>query len=218
MRDRASFWIKADHARQLTGGVIADVVSPAQAIVAADAGAAAVAVGCFGLQRGNDAITDGATVASVRDTVSIPVIARARDRAQAKELEALEVDYLLERCTDDTVLDKWSFAIPFVCEATSLGDVAGRLDEGAAMICCTGPTLAITAERLRRMSPRGKLSVLLACAGIVTQAEAVVVTRAGAEAVFLGPAIFDDDDPSSRARAIANVVAERAGLLLNHSR
>ena len=126
MRNRASFWIKADHARQLTGGVIVDVVSPEQAIVAADAGAAAVAVGCFGLQRGGDAITDGATVASVLDTVSIPVIARARDRAQAKELEALEVDYLLERCTDDGVVDKWSFPIPFVCEATSLGDVAGK--------------------------------------------------------------------------------------------
>lgn len=218
MRDRASFRIKAGHARRLTGGVIVDVASADQAIVAADAGAAAVAVACFGLRAGEDAIADRATVASVMDRVSIPVIARAPDCAQAQELQALGADYLLERCAEDTVkIDKWNFAIPFICEATSLGDVAGRLDEGAAMICCTGPRPAITAERLRRMSPRGQLSVLLACAAFATQAEAVLMTGAGAQAVFLGTEIFDREDPSSCVRAIADVVRERTGILLNPS-
>ena len=134
----------------LKGGVIMDVVTPEQAKVAEDAGAAAV----MALERvpadirrdgGVARMSDPAMIKSIQDAVTIPVMAKARigHIAEAQVLEALEVDYIDESevLTPADVahhVDKWKFTIPFVCGATNLGEGLRRIAEGAAMIRTKG--------------------------------------------------------------------------------
>src|SRR5437764_444246 len=85
MRDEATFRVKAGLAEMLKGGVIMDVVTPAQATVAEEAGAAAV----MALERvpadirrdgGVARMSDPEMVAGIQAAVSIPVMAKARAR------------------------------------------------------------------------------------------------------------------------------------------
>ena len=97
------FRLKIGLAEMLKGGVIMDVTTAAQARIAEQAGAAAV----MALERvPADIRKEGgvARMASIRvvreimDTVSIPVMAKARigHFAEARVLEALGVDYIDE--------------------------------------------------------------------------------------------------------------------------
>jgi pyridoxal 5'-phosphate synthase pdxS subunit len=150
MRDEATFRVKAGLAEMLKGGVIMDVVTPAQATVAEEAGAAAV----MALERvpadirrdgGVARMSDPETIAAIKAAVSIPVMAKARigHFMEARVLEALEVDYIdesevLTPADEANHIDKWGFKVPFVCGATNLGEALRRIGEGAAMIRSKG--------------------------------------------------------------------------------
>jgi pyridoxal 5'-phosphate synthase pdxS subunit len=149
-RDEATFTVKAGLAEMLKGGVIMDVVTPEQAKIAEDAGAAAV----MALERvpadirrdgGVARMSDPVMIRGIQEAVTIPVMAKARigHFAEAQVLEALEVDYVdesevLTPADEANHIDKWAFKVPFVCGATNLGEALRRIGEGAAMIRSKG--------------------------------------------------------------------------------
>jgi pyridoxal 5'-phosphate synthase pdxS subunit len=150
MRDEATFRVKSGLAEMLKGGVIMDVVDSEQAKTAEDAGAAAV----MALERvpadirrdgGVARMSDPEMIAGIQETVTIPVMAKARigHFMEARVLEALEVDYIdesevLTPADERNHIDKWDFKVPFVCGATNLGEALRRIGEGAAMIRSKG--------------------------------------------------------------------------------
>ena len=150
MRDEATFRVKSGLAEMLKGGVIMDVVTPAQATIAEEAGAAAV----MALERvpadirrdgGVARMSDPEMIAGIQQAVSIPVMAKARigHFLEAQVLQALEVDYVdesevLTPADESNHIDKWAFKVPFVCGATNLGEALRRIGEGAAMIRSKG--------------------------------------------------------------------------------
>jgi len=150
MRDEATFRVKTGLAEMLKGGVIMDVVTPEQASIAEEAGAAAV----MALERvpadirrdgGVARMSDPEMIAHIQQAVSIPVMAKARigHFMEARVLEALEVDYVdesevLTPADESNHIDKWQFKVPFVCGATNLGEALRRIGEGAAMIRSKG--------------------------------------------------------------------------------
>src|SRR4051794_28151009 len=150
MRDEATFRVKAGLAEMLKGRGIMDVVTPAQATVAEEAGAAAV----MALERvpadirrdgGVARMSDPEMIAAIQAAVTIPVMAKARigHFMEARVLEALEVDYVdesevLTPADEANHIDKLDFKVPFVCGATNLGEALRRIGEGAAMIRSKG--------------------------------------------------------------------------------
>ena len=137
-------------AQMLKGGVIMDVSTPEQAIIAERAGAAAV----MALERipadiravgGVSRMSDPAMIKSIQDVVSIPVMAKARigHFVEAQILEAIEIDYndeseVLSPADDKLHINKRKFNVPFVCGAKDLGEALRRINEGAAMIRTKG--------------------------------------------------------------------------------
>jgi len=137
-------------AEMLKGGVIMDVVTPAQAKIAEDAGAVAV----MALERvpadiradgGVARMSDPDMVQGIIEMVSIPVMAKARigHFVEAQVLQSLGVDYIdesevLTPADYANHIDKWKFTVPFVCGATNLGEALRRISEGAAMIRSKG--------------------------------------------------------------------------------
>jgi pyridoxal 5'-phosphate synthase pdxS subunit len=150
MRDEATFRVKSGLAEMLKGGVIMDVVSAEEAEVAEQAGAVAV----MALERvpadirrdgGVARMADPLVIRGIQEAVTIPVMAKARigHFAEARVLEALEVDYIdesevLTPADEAHHIDKWGFRVPFVCGATDLGEALRRIGEGAAMIRSKG--------------------------------------------------------------------------------
>ena len=150
MREEATFRVKAGLAEMLKGGVIMDVVTPAQATLAEEAGAAAV----MALERvpadirrdgGVARMSDPEMIAGIQQAVSIPVMAKARigHIVEAQVQQALEVEYVdesevLTPADESNHIDKWAFEVPFVCGATNLGEALRRIGEGAAMIRSKG--------------------------------------------------------------------------------
>mgnify|MGYP003346536222 CR=1 FL=1 len=144
------FRLKVGLAEMMKGGVIMDVTNAEQAKIAEKAGASAV----MALERvPSDIRKEGgvARMAAIRiireimDTVSIPVMAKARigHFAEAQILESLGVDYIdesevLTPADYSNHIDKWNFKVPFVCGATNLGEALRRINEGAAMIRSKG--------------------------------------------------------------------------------
>src|ERR1700681_264483 len=142
--------VKSGLAEMLKGGVIMDVTNVEQALIAEKAGACAV----MALERvPSDIRKEGgvARMASIRiireimDTVSIPVMAKARigHFTEARVLEALGVDYVdesevLTPADEEHHIDKRGFKVPFVCGARNLGEALRRIAEGAAMIRTKG--------------------------------------------------------------------------------
>ncbi len=150
MAERATFRVKTGLAEMLKGGVIMDVVDPAQARIAEDAGAVAV----MALERvpadiradgGVARMSNPAMIQGIQEEVSIPVMAKARigHFAEAQVLQSLDVDYVdesevLTPADEANHIDKLAFEVPFVCGATDLGEALRRLGEGAAMIRSKG--------------------------------------------------------------------------------
>lgn len=142
--------LKVGLAEMLKGGVIMDVVTPEQAIIAERAGACAV----MALERvPSDIRRDGGVarmshislIRGIMEAVSIPVMAKARigHFVEARVLEALEVDYIdesevLTPADEEHHIDKRDFKVPFVCGARNLGEALRRIGEGAAMIRTKG--------------------------------------------------------------------------------
>lgn len=142
--------VKRGLADMLKGGVIMDVVTPEQARIAEDAGAVAVMAlervpADIRSQGGVARMSDPDLIEQIIDTVSIPVMAKARigHFVEAQVLQHLKVDYIDESevlSPADYVnhIDKHRFEVPFVCGATNLGEALRRITEGAAMIRSKG--------------------------------------------------------------------------------
>ncbi|MCD4684740.1 MAG: pyridoxal 5'-phosphate synthase lyase subunit PdxS, partial [Anaerolineae bacterium] len=90
-------------------------------------------------------MSDPGLIERIMDTVTIPVMAKARigHLVEAQILESLGVDYV-DECEVLTPADvqyhinKHEFSIPFVCGCRNLGEALRRIGEGAAMIRTKG--------------------------------------------------------------------------------
>lgn len=142
--------IKRGFAKMQKGGVIMDVTTPEQAEIAEKAGAVAImaleAVPADIREAGGVArMADPAVVSQIVDSVTIPVMAKARigHTVEAEILESIGVDMIDESevlTPADTKyhIDKTQFTVPFVCGARNLGEALRRIKEGAAMIRTKG--------------------------------------------------------------------------------
>src|SRR5262245_50153725 len=122
--------VKRGMAEMLKGGVIMDVVTPEQAKIAEDAGAVAVMAlervpADIRAQGGVSRMSDPDMIDGIIETVSIPVMAKARigHFAEAQVLQSLGVDYIdesevLTPADYSHHIDQWQFTVPFVCGAT----------------------------------------------------------------------------------------------------
>ncbi len=142
--------VKGGLAQMLKGGVIMDVVTADQAKIAEDAGAVAV----MALERvpadirrdgGVARMSDPELIRGIIDAVTIPVMAKCRigHIVEAQILEALGVDYadeseVLTPADLANHINKWDFAMPFVCGCRDLGEALRRIGEGSAMIRTKG--------------------------------------------------------------------------------
>jgi pyridoxal 5'-phosphate synthase pdxS subunit len=132
------------------GGVIMDVTTPEQAIIAEEAGAVAVmalqAVPADIRAAGGVArMADPAIIEAIMNAVTIPVMAKCRigHFAEAQVLEALGVDMIdesevLTPADEEAHIDKHKFRVQFVCGSRDLGEALRRINEGAAMIRTKG--------------------------------------------------------------------------------
>ncbi|XP_050369676.1 probable pyridoxal 5'-phosphate synthase subunit PDX1 [Argentina anserina] len=147
---KSSYPVKVGLAQMLRGGVVMDVVTPAQARIAEEAGACAV----MALERvpadirahgGVARMSDPQLIKEIKRAVTIPVMAKCRigHFAEAQILEAIGVDYVDESevltvADDDNNINKHNFQVPFVCGCRNLGEALRRIREGAAMIRTKG--------------------------------------------------------------------------------
>src|SRR5918995_3270972 len=150
MADIGTMRVKSGLAEMLKGGVIMDVTTSEQALIAEEAGAVAVMAlervpADIRAQGGVARMADPDKITEIQEAVTIPVMAKARigHFVEAQILEALEVDYIDESevlTPADTAnhIDKWRFTVPFVCGCTNLGEALRRIAEGAAMIRTKG--------------------------------------------------------------------------------
>ncbi|MBS5883539.1 pyridoxal 5'-phosphate synthase lyase subunit PdxS [Clostridium sp.] len=137
-------------AQMLKGGVIMDVTTPEEAIIAEKAGACAV----MALERvpsdirkegGVARMSDPKMIKEIQAAVSIPVMAKVRigHFVEAQILESLAIDYIdesevLTPADDLYHINKHDFDVPFVCGARNLGEALRRIAEGASMIRTKG--------------------------------------------------------------------------------
>lgn len=137
-------------AEQFKDGVIMDVTTPQQAQIAENAGAVAV----MALERvpvdirnqgGVARMSDPGLIKEIINTVSIPVMAKARigHFTEAQILEEIGADFVdesevLTPADEKNHIDKNKFDIPFVCGATNLGEALRRIGEGAVMLRTKG--------------------------------------------------------------------------------
>ena len=145
-----SFKVKAGLAQMLKGGVIMDVVTPAQAVIAEEAGACAVMAlervpADIRVQGGVARMSDPGMIREIIQSVTIPVMAKARigHFVEAQILEAIGVDYIdesevLTPADEEYHIYKHPFKVPFVCGCRNLGEALRRIGEGAAMIRTKG--------------------------------------------------------------------------------
>lgn len=142
--------LKTGLANMLCNGVIMDVVTVEHAKIAEDAGAVAV----MALERvpsdirrdgGVARMSDPELIERIKETVSIPVMAKVRigHFAEAQILEAIGIDFIdesevLTPADPFRHISKLDFKTPFVCGACDLGEALRRISEGAALIRTKG--------------------------------------------------------------------------------
>src|SRR6266576_3060161 len=145
-----SLRLKTGLAEMLKGGVIMDVTTAEQAVIAEKTGAVAV----MALERvpaqiraegGVARMASPKRIREIMAAVSIPVMAKCRigHFAEAQILQELGVDYVdesevLTPADEAHHVDKHAFKVPFVCGARNLGEALRRVAEGAAMIRTKG--------------------------------------------------------------------------------
>jgi len=161
--ERDSWLEKVGLMAALKGGVIMDVTTPEQAKIAEEAGACAV----MALERvpadirasgGVARMADPTVVTSIKEAVSIPVMAKVRigHMVEARILEYLDVyideSEVLTPADENFHVDKNAYRVPFVCGARDLGEALRRIGEGAAMIRTKGePGTGNVVEAVRHM-------------------------------------------------------------------
>ncbi len=148
--EKSTWKTKIGLAQMLKGGVIMDVVTPDQAKLAEEAGAVAVMAlervpADIRRQGGVARMSDPELVVRIKESVSIPVMAKARigHFVEAQILESLGIDYIdesevLTPADEQFHINKHDFKIPFVCGCRNLGEALRRIGEGAAMIRTKG--------------------------------------------------------------------------------
>src|SRR5581483_6671144 len=145
-----SLRLKTGLAEMLKGGVIMDVTTAEQAVIAERAGAVSV----MALERvpaqiraegGVARMASPKRIKEIMAAVSIPVMAKCRigHFVEAQILQALGVDYIdesevLTPADESFHVDKFAFTVPFVCGARDLGEALRRIGECAAMIRTKG--------------------------------------------------------------------------------
>jgi len=148
--EKGSIEVKVGLAEMLKGGVIMDVTTAEQAVIAEEAGAEAV----MALERipadireygGIARMSQPAMIKEIQEKVSIPVMAKCRigHFAEAQILETLGVDFIdesevLTPADEANHINKHAFKVPFVCGCRNLGEALRRIGEGAAMIRTKG--------------------------------------------------------------------------------
>ena len=142
--------LKTGLAEMLKGGVIMDVMTTEQAVIAENAGAVAVMAlervpAIIRAEGGVARMANPRLIKQIAATVSIPVMAKARigHFAEAQILQYLGVDFIdesevLTPADELHHIDKHAFKTPFVCGARDLGEALRRIAEGAAMIRTKG--------------------------------------------------------------------------------
>jgi pyridoxal 5'-phosphate synthase pdxS subunit len=150
MEERGTPRIKKGLAQMLKGGVIMDVTTAEQAVIAEEAGAVSVMAlervpADIRSQGGVARMADPKKIQEIMDAVTIPVMAKVRigHFVEAQILESMGVDYIdesevLTPADEHNHIDKWKFRVPFVCGARDLGEALRRIAEGAAMIRTKG--------------------------------------------------------------------------------
>jgi len=150
MEKQATFKVKVGLAEMLKGGVIMDVTSVEQAIIAEEGGAVAVMAlervpADIRAQGGVARMADPKIIQAIMDAVTIPVMAKVRigHFAEAQLLESLGVDFIdesevLTPADESHHIDKHKFKVPFVCGCRDLGEALRRIGEGAALIRTKG--------------------------------------------------------------------------------
>ena len=147
---KGTWRVKVGLAEMLKGGVIMDVTNAEQAKIAEEAGAVAV----MALERvpadirregGIARMADPEIIIKIRESVSIPVMAKCRigHFAEAQILQALGVDFIdesevLTPADEENHVWKHDFTVPFVCGCRDLGEALRRIAEGAALIRTKG--------------------------------------------------------------------------------
>jgi len=142
--------VKKGLAQMLKGGVIMDVMNPEQAKIAEAAGACAV----MALERipadirnskGVARMSDPSMIKAIVNSVSIPVMAKARigHFVEAQILQELGVDCIDESevltvADEANHINKNKFKVPFVCGCRNLGEALRRIAEGGSMIRTKG--------------------------------------------------------------------------------
>lgn len=162
--EQKRYELNKELAQMLKGGVIMDVTTPQQAIIAQEAGACAV----MALERipadiraagGVSRMSDPKMIKGIQEAVTIPVMAKCRigHFVEAQLLEAIEIDYIdesevLSPADDVYHIDKTKFKVPFVCGAKDLGEALRRINEGASMIRTKGePGTGDVVQAVRHM-------------------------------------------------------------------
>jgi pyridoxal 5'-phosphate synthase pdxS subunit len=156
--------LKTGLAEMLKNGVIMDVMNVEQAKIAEAAGAVAVMAleripSLSRSQGGVARMSDPSMIREIMNTVSIPVMAKARigHFVEAQILQELGVDFIdesevLTPADDANHIDKHLFKVPFVCGCTDLGEALRRIGEGAALIRTKGePGTGNVVEAVRHM-------------------------------------------------------------------
>ncbi|KAJ9543678.1 hypothetical protein OSB04_023385 [Centaurea solstitialis] len=134
--------------KMLRGGVIVQVISPDQAVVAQKAGASAVMVlenFAADIHRYRR-MADTQIIKDVKKAVTIPVSAKVRigHFVEAEVLQHIGVDFIDESGFFFPPRDKkfhirkHDFETPFICGCENLGEALSRIDEGAVMIRTKG--------------------------------------------------------------------------------
>lgn len=148
--DMSHMELNKNLAQMLKGGVIMDVTTPEQAMIAEKAGAVAVMAlervpSDIRRQGGVARMSDPGMIRGIQAAVSIPVMAKARigHIVEAQVLQALKIDFIdesevLTPADDRYHINKLDFEVPFVCGARNLGEALRRIGEGAAMIRTKG--------------------------------------------------------------------------------
>lgn len=142
--------LKYGLAQMFKGGVIMDVVSTEQAIIAEQSGAVAVMAlervpSDIRLYGGVARMSDPGLIREIMNAVTIPVMAKCRigHFVEAQILQAIGVDYIdesevLTPADEAHHILKHNFKVPFVCGCRNLGEALRRIGEGAAMIRTKG--------------------------------------------------------------------------------
>lgn len=134
----------------LKGGVIMDVMNPEQAKIAEEAGACAVMAleripADIRANKGVARMSDPSMIKGIINSVSIPVMAKARigHFVEAQVLQELGIDCIDESevltvADEGNHINKNKFKVPFVCGCRNLGEALRRIAEGASMIRTKG--------------------------------------------------------------------------------